>query len=31
LNHKNKYITFRVTRCYTYYISEVFTIALNLL
>jgi hypothetical protein len=31
LNNKNRYIIFRVTRCYTCYISEVFTIVLNLL
>jgi hypothetical protein len=31
LNNKNMYITFRATRCHTCYISEVFTIVLNLL
>jgi hypothetical protein len=30
LSKKNRYITFRVTKCYNiYYISEVFTIILN--
>jgi hypothetical protein len=31
LNNKSRYITFRVTKCYTYYITEVFTMVLNLL